>query len=169
MKTLLENWRAYTNSILLEATNKKQSILSIEHLNSLAKIAQEVYDKWDQNEEGYDDEVGYGGICHIIADNIVSYLDRAGLGSKHNFCSVSDTYVQHVYVLAYIEIENDEDEEETLYNIYSIDIPYWVYEEGGGFTWKKLKDVQFTGDDVVVELIQSYVRESDLNNYLGYD
>lgn len=37
----------------------------------LARIAQETYDEWEQDEEGWSDsfgEIGVGGICHIIAD-----------------------------------------------------------------------------------------------------
>jgi hypothetical protein len=44
-------------------------------LNSLkskiSQCGQSVYDDWYQNDEGYDEMVGNGGICHLIADKIV--------------------------------------------------------------------------------------------------
>lgn len=166
MKLLIESWKKY----LKESNNN--NILSIEHLDNIAKIAQQVYDNWKQDEEGYseDYDVGYGGICHIIADKIVDYLySQADLQSKHNFCSVSSNFEQHVYVIAWKEIEpyeEDEFEEEKLYDLYSIDIPYYVYETGGGFNWKKIEGVQFSGSDVVISLIERYVKESDLEQYL---
>jgi hypothetical protein len=162
------------NSIL-KLSGRNSHFLSQQNLDDLAKIAQEVYDEWEQNEEGWSDshgEIGYGGICHIIADRLVEYLDRAGFGSKHNFCSMSDMYVQHVYVMAWVELEKEESEEDSeeggdaFYDIYNIDIPYWTYESGGGFTWKKIDGVKFTGDDVVVEKIASNINEEELSNYL---
>lgn len=157
----------YSDSIL-KLSNHSNHFLSQQHLDDLAKIAQEVYDEWEQNEEGWSDshgEIGYGGICHIIADRLVSYLHSAGLGSSYNFCSATDTYVQHVYVMAWVK-----DDEDGTYNIYEIDIPYSIYETGSMFNWRKTEGVRFTGSDVVVQKIQSGVKKEDLKTYIpDYD
>ena len=183
---------------ILKMSSDTIHFLSRHQLDELAAIAQKVYDEWEQDEDGFSEshgEIGYGGICHIIADKIVDYLNSAGFGSKYNFCSVSDMYVQHVYVMAWIEFDNDifhedideegnsfnkdlkendeyleyEDEYEdrnSVYDVYNIDIPYWTYEEGSMFTWRKISGIKFTGDDVTVEKIENKVGKDVLKNYL---
>jgi hypothetical protein len=172
---------------ILKLSSGFGGLLSDEELDNLARIAQEVYDEWEQNEEGWSEshnEIGYGGICHIIAEKIVSYLYSNGKGSKLNSCTVSDPFVQHVYVIAFEKSEGcggDEsdseegqefefdygDDDNNLYDIWSIDIPYSTYEDGGGFTWTKIKDVKFTGRDVVVDLIESCASRSRLDEIIG--
>lgn len=159
----------------------KQILLDMRE--NLAKIAQSVYDEWIQDEEGYSEshgDIGYGGICHIIADKIIDHIYSLGGDSKLEACSVSDSYVQHVYVVAWFgyknpdyipESENDEREEweseEMIYDIFSIDIPYYVYEDGGGFTWKKIDNVQFTAGDVVIDVIEHGAYQSRLDEITG--
>ena len=52
----------------------EKNLLAANPFNNLkpeiAKVAQAVYDEWDENE----DEYAGGGICHLIADEIVSLL-----------------------------------------------------------------------------------------------
>jgi len=36
---------------------------------------------------------------------------------------------------------------------YSVDIPPRVYETGGGYSWKKIPDVVFKSDDIVIDNI----------------
>ena len=47
--------------------------------------------------------------------------------------------------------------------VYSIDIPPHVYETGGGYTWKKLKNVIFRPTDIIVDMISP-----DPNDFDGY-
>ena len=97
---------------------------------NIAHAAQLVYDKWD--EEDIDTYAG-GGICHYIADAVCDVLSR-----KNIECSpVSSCHEQHVYVVArFIE------------GVYSIDIHHSNYETGGGFSWKKIHDVEFMPNDI---------------------
>lgn len=108
--------------------------------------AQRDYDRWDESDQ---DTYAGGGICHIIADSICSVLSDAGI----NCTPVSCSYEQHVYVAA----QFDE-------GVYSIDIPYHIYETGGGFSWKKLPDIRFDPSDVVFSLISGDPAEFD--NYI---
>jgi hypothetical protein len=109
-------------------------------LPEIAEAAQKIYDLWDQDEDGYDEEHGSGGICHIIADQIVHIISAAG-GDVY---TVSDNFEVHVYaVAAFAE------------GVFTIDIPYRTYETGGGYTWTKIPNVHFTANDVVVNCIDS--------------
>jgi hypothetical protein len=160
---------------IIRLASGEVEFLSNQMRADLAKIAQETYDEWEQDEEGWSDsfgEIGVGGICHIIAERITRYLYDAGYGSNFGSCSVSDPYVQHVYVVAWRGYKNEgadldeefEDEEDSLlYDIYSIDIPYWTYEEGGGFTWKKIPDIKFGENDIEISLIESGANKERLD------
>jgi len=95
----------------------------------LAK-AQKIYDDWDESDR---DTYAGGGICHIIADGICDVLGQTGIDCTPVSCSME----QHVYVVA----KFDE-------GIYEIDIPYHVYEQGGGYSWTKIPDIKFETGDV---------------------
>jgi hypothetical protein len=63
--------------------------------------------------------------------------------SKHKIDtvqSVSSCHEHHVYIVGAFKE-----------GVYKIDIPYGIYEKGGGFSWKKIEDVKFEPDDVVLE------------------
>jgi hypothetical protein len=92
---------------------------------------QRVYDDWDESAR---DTYAGGGICHLIADEICDVLGSMGIESTPVSCSME----QHVYVGAKFEE-----------GVYSIDIPYHIYETGGGFTWQKIPDIKFEPNDVV--------------------
>jgi hypothetical protein len=109
---------------------------SIQVVNALrpriAAEAQRVYDKWAQDEN---DDLNGGGICHLIAEEAASLISTAGVPVATQ-CS---SYEQHVYCICQCQE-----------GIYEVDIPYSLYERGGGFTWTKLPDVEFTADDVAI-------------------
>jgi len=111
----------------------------------LVSRAQQDYDSWDESDK---DTYAGGGICHIIADSICDVLISAGID-----CSpVSSCHEQHVYVAA-----------KFAEGVYSIDIPYHVYETGGGFSWEKLPDVKFDPGHVVF-----YRVSGDPNDFEAY-
>ena len=57
-------------SVLSELV-RLNSIKEVESIRlELATAAQKIYDEWFQDEEGYDHEVGHGGICHLIAGQL---------------------------------------------------------------------------------------------------
>lgn len=105
-----------------------------------ASKAQEVYDAWEQDEHGYDEELGAGGICHIIADKIVEVLN--GHFDDIRATTRSLTSEQHVDVL--IALQD---------GVFELDIPYRQYEFGGGFHWTKISNVSFTENFVSLEKI----------------
>lgn len=107
------------------------------YLIPICHAAQKIYDAWDQSDP-YDDELNGGGICHLIADEIASILNRAGM----RVFTESSTNEQHVYCVGQFSD-----------GVYEIDIPYRLYETGGGFTWTKIPGVRFTPDYVYVHCL----------------
>ena len=118
----------------------------------LAATAQQVYDEWQQNEEGYDEELGGGGICHIIADGMIDVLCDHKIYNLQTQC----TDQPHVYLIGKFKE-----------GIFTIDIPYYVYESGGGWSWKKKPDVKFDVRHVVVWRLDPSYRK--WKKYTEYD
>ena len=60
---------------LISEVIRLNSIKEIEPIrNELAAVAQEEYDNWIQDEEDHNEELGSGGICHLIAEKLVDVL-----------------------------------------------------------------------------------------------
>jgi hypothetical protein len=115
----------------------------------LAAKAQERYDEWKQDDEGHDEVMGYGGICHEIAELFSEVLSGAGIDTA----SIHFDDVNHVACIAY-----DDDEG------YIVDIPCGIYETGGGYVWKKRKEVMFEPSDITI----SRIGRRDVQGILDY-
>lgn len=114
---------------------------------TLAKVAQEEYDSW--NEENIDEYGGGGGICHLIADGIVDELASNGIEATTVSSNLGEV---HVYVVAKLP-----------HGVFNIDINPFTYETGGGYQWKKIQNVEFTKEDVEITLL-----DSDPDNFEQY-
>lgn len=122
--------------VMMESEEQLADIAKVEALRSqMAACAQKVYDAWEQDEDGFDEELGGGGICHLIADEIAALLGDVGV----EVTTVSATHEVHVYCVAQVA-----------QGIFEIDVPHRLYERGGGYTWTKLPDVQFGPEDIVI-------------------
>lgn len=117
--------------------------------SKLALSAQKVYDEWEQDENGYCDMLGEGGICQDIADAMADVLLNNGIE-----CSTVSQLSgeQHVYVVARTED-----------GVYNVDIPPYLYETGGGYNWKKIPDVEFDERYIVINRLSS-----DPDEYYDY-
>lgn len=114
----------------------------------LAQVAQAIYDKWD--EEDIDTYAG-GGICHYIADAFVDILySRLQLNCQ----SVTSSHEQHVYVAAQFQE-----------GVYVIDLHHSYYETGGGFSWKKIPDVEIDPRDI--DFYRASPNPGDYEEYVG--
>ena len=117
------------------------SLNDIEKLRpEIAKAAQIPYDNWDQDENGEDPELGYGGICHLIVDEVIHVL------SKHGIDCTSLSLDSEVHVVALAKVKD---------GVVEIDIPYHLYEYGGGYTWIKKHGVKFKPSDININVINA--------------
>ncbi len=122
------------------------SVRSIDK-RKLAARAQKVYDEWDADAdpEGGDPEVGFGGICHLIADEIVDELSDQGAQATPHHCTVGEN---HVFVIG-----------QFTEGVYEIDIPPGTYESGGGYNWTKKPGVTIEPEDIVMERLSRNPRD----------
>ncbi len=133
-------------SKLTERSNLESQVERLVSL--LAKEAQEVYDDWDQDEEGYSEEYGSGGICDDIAEAFCSIMLSRGI----DCASIYNEYDYHTSAYAYkINPDYDEDQGNSRGELIKVDIPPYAYEEGAGYTWKKIPGVIFNRSNVVIE------------------
>lgn len=115
----------------------------------LVAAAQALYDDWHQV-EGLDEELGAGGICHLIAEQFGNILAGAGV---EELATIHATIGEnHVYVVALLED-----------GVFSIDIPPHIYESGGGYVWTKKPGVVFAPSDIVLFKIEGPMVPEDFN------
>lgn len=111
-------------------------------LPGLAVVAQQVYDDWEQDEEGESFEYGVGGICQDIAEAMAGFLSENGIEAA----TVDNQGMgeQHVWTVAKL---ND--------GVYTVDIEPGTYETGGGYCWKKRPGVTFSAENISVYRIDA--------------
>lgn len=121
--------------------------------HKLVAVAQKVYDGWVQDE---DDDLNGGGICHLIAEAFCEVLGKAGVDAM----TQSSSAEVHVYTLFRCKE-----------GIYELDLPYRLYETGGGYTWHKKPGVKFEPDDLYFSQISpvNTVKEFNLYDDRGSD
>lgn len=106
--------------------------------------AQSVYDAWDESDL---DTYAGGGICHFIADAFIEVLQAAGIEAS----TVCSAFEQHVFVVCRLAD-----------GVYSLDLPYSLYEVGSAYSWRKIPNVQFTTCDLQWERIDTDPNRFDL-------
>jgi hypothetical protein len=116
-------------------------------LPQLAQAAQQVYNAWEQTDDGWDEMYGGGGICHDIASAMCEVLYNSGVECTTFSAQIGEV---HVWVVA-----------KFAEGVYSIDIPPSVYETGGGYTWKKTHGVTINPSDIIVDMITPDPNEFD--------
>lgn len=99
----------------------------------MVRVAQEIYDGWDQDGDGVDIEYGCGGICDQISNAIGDLI----VGAIDNSDSIpgGQDGDDHAWVIAKVGNE-----------AFGVDIPPGFYETGSGYCWKKIPDVIFIED-----------------------
>lgn len=124
------NWQS-----LIAGASLKQELLLLRP--QMAQAAQEVYDGWEQDDQGVDEELGSGGICDAISQAIggviASSIDTVELADG------GQDGDDHAFIIAYNEDES-----------YGVDIPPSTYETGGGYNWRKVEDVKFGPQDIEI-------------------
>lgn len=131
-------------------------LASLSHVKSLrpdivAEVQKE-YDDWGQDDEGFDLEVGSGGICDRIAERIGNVLAGAGIDTHTGGQEGDD----HAWIIANLKE-----------GVYFIDVPPGLYEQGAGYNWKKIENVKFEPDDVVIEKIDKPMTAEEFDRQYG--
>lgn len=123
-------------SLIREHTDQLASISQITNAVKIqmASAAQSVYDSWEQDDNGNDEELGEGGICDGIADALMEVLGSHGIHDVQTQYSEPHTYI----IGRFVE------------GIFTIDIPYSVYESGYLYTWKKKPNVKFEPGNIEI-------------------
>jgi len=140
-------------SLLREELEQLSSISKIDNTvkQQLAQAAQIVYDQWSQDTDGNDEELGAGGICDEIANMLIYVLN------SHGIFDIQTQYNEpHTYVIGKFKE-----------GIFTIDIPYSVYESGYRYTWKKKPDVKFEATHI--EIYQLTPDNGNWEKYTEYD
>ena len=120
-------------------------------LPKIVEVSQTVYDSWAQNEDGMDEELGCGGICQDIAGAICGLLSESGFECTTVSQEIGE---QHVYTI--VKLED---------GVYEVDIPPYVYESGGGYNWRKIPNVSFNSNHVIINRIDG--DPDSFDNYTG--
>jgi hypothetical protein len=118
--------------------------------SKIIEAAQKILDEWSQDEEGMDEEFGGGGACDQISNAITDIIGQNI--PNVNFMDGGMEGDDHAYPIIY----NDE-------KAFIIDIPNYIYEIGGGYSWRKIPNVILKENDVVIEEIdRSLIEENDI-------
>ena len=125
-------------SVALESIHLLASKSDLDAIRpEMAKAAQAVYDKWCQDADGMDPELGTGGICDEVASEISNVIN-----SRLTVVSEIAGFNDHAYLVV---LARD--------GVLSVDIAASTYEIGAGFVWEKINGVTFKASDVSIETI----------------
>lgn len=146
--------------IITESTVSRIKIIKdLEQLApEFAQAGQKVYDRWCQDEEGYCEDFGHGGICDEIAADILHIIQKH---TDYNCFSNYNEHDMHTSVYVY-QCDENPDEDGNRYGILiHIDIPYYHYEKGAAYTWAKIPNVKF-----VPSMVEIYDMSGYFENYV---
>ena len=142
--------------------HKKDFLSNLESLTSdFVEAAQKIYDDWDEHPDVY---FG-GGICHLIADAFVEIISNEF--PQYTASTFTRDDIQHVETIVYNidsdSLYNDDIDDEADIETVMIDLSPYIYENGGGFSWTKIPDVEFTDTDI------TFYRTFTDRKYIGDD
>jgi hypothetical protein len=127
----LMNW--YATHIWKIASGSDPYSLLVSLRGAMAEAAQQVYESWEQDEEGVDPMLGSGGICDEIARDMGMIMSQAG------FDLVDGGADDHAWNIAIMDGK-----------AFSVDIPCRLYESGAWYSWRKKDGVKLTENDVQI-------------------
>jgi hypothetical protein len=141
---------------------KSDFLTNLQALTSeFVEAAQRIYDDWDENPDVY----AGGGICHLIADAFVEIIYK--YYPDYTASTFTRDDIQHVETIVYNmdsdSLYDEELDDETDIETVMIDLNPYTYEKGGGFSWNKIPDVEFTNNDI------TFYRTFTDKKYIGED
>lgn len=114
----------------------------------LAKAAQEVYDDWEQDENGESYAYGSGGICDDVALALWEVL--YGMGYED---SATHHYESDNHTVVIVKMSD---------GVWEVDIPLHLYERGSWYAYKKVPNVTFTEESLAFTRISKVPADYDL-------
>ena len=124
--------------------NKLEDYLQ-KYTKQIADIAQKQYDDWDHllstDPDTAREEYAGGGICHLIADGIARLFNNDPMLDAKTI-----SYDDEVHVATVVRLASDEHSDE--FEMTTVDIPWRVYETGGGYQWEPITNVHIQLEDV---------------------
>lgn len=139
---------APTNTHLesVDGTQTLESYISALYLPQIVAAAQAEYDAWIEtmDKPHFQDVYAGGGICHLIADKICEVFRN---DDKLDYKTFSYDHENHVVVQCKWT-EDEGDPENGNIDIVTIDVPWRLYETGGGYSFEPILDVTFDTRDV---------------------
>jgi len=124
---------------------KLEDYIKNKYSDKIVQVAQKVYDDWinSKDKEYFQDEYAGGGICHLIADEIINVLGDDPLLEVRTI-----SYDNEVHVATMVKFSNEEPDEDGEVRVVTVDIPWRTYETGGGYNFEPIEDVIFTKRDI---------------------
>jgi hypothetical protein len=142
---------------------REELSLSERYLHSLKPkfivVAQKIYDDWEQDDEGFDDLYGVGGICDDIADKFCEII----YNSNDEFICTTIYDAHNYHTSVYVANTNTKE-------LYHIDLPYYHYEKGAGYNWEKIPNVTFDVSMIEInDISHDYEEYIEDDNFKDFD
>jgi len=107
-----------------------------------------VYAEWEQDETGFSEDYGCGGICDDVAQAICNVLQSTPGVIDCKTWHISDD--NHTAAVA-----------KTADGVWLVDVPPHVYEDGSWYNYKKKPDIHIGIEDVVIERLDADPQKFD--------
>jgi hypothetical protein len=121
------------------AANNKLLYYDLDKLKKdIAMGAKKIIDDWTQDDDGFDEFLGYGGCCDEIASEIAEIISL----NINEIDEIDIVGEDHAFVF----VSRGEEK-------YFVDIPDYLYEIGRGYEWRKKKEINI--DENSVEISQA--------------
>ncbi|MCE6958813.1 hypothetical protein LAZ40_07090 [Cereibacter sphaeroides] len=108
---------------------------------ALAASAQTVLDGWQQDEQGWDEELGQGGACQDVANAMQEVLAANGIED----CLALFTEFDGGHVFLVVNLSD---------GVFTLDIAPSTYESGAGYVWRKREGVVLGPGDIHLSRIE---------------
>lgn len=109
------------------------------HRAEIAEAAQKVVDEWDQDEQGFDCELGSGGVCDRVGEAIAGVLVQMDVENLE-ITEGGQPGDDHAWLIVH-----------DYKDAFAVDIPPSVYETGGGYVWRKKEGAKIEPEYVIFE------------------
>ena len=119
--------------------------------DQLIRAVQSVLDAWEQDEDGFDPELGEGGACQEVASAMAGALSEIGVDE------VVEVYTEfdggHVFLVANLAD-----------GVFRVDVPPGAYETGAGYVWRKRDGVRLGPEDLILDRVEGPISDHEFRH-----